>query len=134
MLQVVGGLLLTAAIIGALAAVGKAALYVFGVFRKLNTWLDDWAGEPPRPGFPNGRPGVLDRLASIETNATSTADTLSTTAGTLVGVEARLAALEAQMYPNGGHTLRDAIDRAAAHNDRPHPPDVGAEQPAIVHS
>jgi len=124
MTQVIAGLLVTAAILGALAAIGKAVLYVFSVFRRLTRWLDDWEGEPPRPGFPAGRPGVLDRIASIESRVDR-----------LPAVEARLVALEAQMMPNGGGSMRDAIDRTAAAvgaGDRSPQPDGGPERSAIV--
>ncbi len=124
MAQVVAGLLLTAAIIGAVGAVVRLLLYVWNVLRRLTRWLDDWEGEPPRPGFPSGRPGVLDRIASIESRVDR-----------LPAVEERLTALEAQMMPNGGGSMRDAIDRTAAAvgaADRSPQPDGGAERSAIV--
>jgi len=34
-------------------------------FQALDDFLDDWRGEPARPGVP-GRAGVMERLASIE--------------------------------------------------------------------
>lgn len=126
MAQVIAGLLLTAAILGALAGIGKAVLYVFNVLRRFNRWLDDWEGEPPRPGFPAGRPGVLDRIALIESRVER-----------MPAVEERLERLEAQMMPNGGGSLRDAVDRTAAAvtagaGDRSYPPDGGDERSAIV--
>lgn len=71
---------------GALATI-VTAVYLGGrwmlrTLRKLGDFLEDWSGEPPRPGVP-GRPGVMDRLARIE----------------------------AQLKPNGGSTLRDAVSR-----------------------
>lgn|SRR5215831_469226 len=96
-MQIVGGLLLAAAIIAALGVIGKGLVWLYGVMRKLNQLLDDLAGEPPRPGFPDGRPGLFARLESIE--------------GKQADVVARLAAVEAQLAPNGGGSLRDAVDR-----------------------
>jgi len=102
--QVVAGLLLAAAIIGALGVIVRAVIYLAGVIHKLNRLIDDLAGEPPRPGFPEGRPGVLDRLASIEGSQSAGVDRLA-------AMEKRLTAVEVQLRPNGGSTLRDAVDR-----------------------
>lgn len=103
MTEIVGGILLAAGILGALGIIVKAIVYLAGVFRKLDQLIGDLAGEPPRPGFPDGRPGVLDRLASIEGKQTASVASLD-------ALETRLAAVEAQMRPNGGSTLRDAVD------------------------
>jgi hypothetical protein len=54
--------------------------------------LDDLRGEPERPGVP-ARPGVMVRLQAITTEMT---------------------ALHAQVIPNGGASLRDAVDRVSA--------------------
>jgi len=91
--ETVAGLLLAAAIIGAFIVIGKAAVWLIVVMRKFARLVDDLTGEPPRPGAPEGRPGMLDRLASIE---------------------ARVAKVEQQMEPNGGLSLRDAVDRLAS--------------------
>lgn len=64
--QTVGGILTAAAIIGALFVIGRGAVRAFDVFRKFARFVDDLTGEPPRPGFPEGRPGLLDRLDRIE--------------------------------------------------------------------
>lgn len=34
--------------------------------RPLAAFLRDWFGEPPRPGLPQGRPGMPERVAQIE--------------------------------------------------------------------
>ena len=34
--------------------------------RQIGHLLDDFSGEPPRPGLPDGRPGVMARMARIE--------------------------------------------------------------------
>ncbi|MBI1757969.1 MAG: hypothetical protein HYR62_01855 [Actinobacteria bacterium] len=66
-------------------SVGAAAVLFFATvtwrrLRRLWLLLDDWHGEPPRPGVP-ARPGVMVRLASIE----------------------------AELYPNGGTSLKDLV-------------------------
>lgn len=65
---------------------------MLGTLHKLRDFLDDWGGEPERPGVP-GRLGVMSRLDRIE----------------------------AQLRPNGGSTLRDAVTRIehAINDDRP---------------
>ena len=92
------------AMLAALAELGKATQWAVGGLRKLFRLADDLIGEPPTRIHPEGRPGFLDRLSSIE----------GTSASTLVALtefHQRLAAVEAQMRPNGGGTLRDAVDR-----------------------
>lgn len=57
------GLLLTI-----FSIIGSVAAFIrwLGVrLRSLDNLLDDWNGEPPRPGVP-GRPGVMKRLGDIE--------------------------------------------------------------------
>lgn len=76
-----------AALLGALGAV-KWGPGAFRFFRRIVTFLDDWSGTPPRDGVP-GRPGVMARLAAVET---TTADIL------------------AETRPNGGGSLRDAVN------------------------
>ncbi|MGW4030736.1 hypothetical protein ACWEFL_15690 [Streptomyces sp. NPDC004838] len=51
--------------------------------------IDDWHGEPARPGVP-ARAGVMERLGSIET---------------------RVTAVEHEVRPNDGRSMRDAVDR-----------------------
>lgn len=52
------------------------------VFREIRNFLDDWKGEPDRPGV-KGRAGVMARLGSIEH----------------------------ELHPNSGLSMRDAINR-----------------------
>lgn len=73
---------------GAIVALGAAAtvLWKLGrgvvrLLRQVRTFLEDWNGEPERPGVP-ARPGVLERLER----------------------------LDAQVHPNSGSSLRDAVD------------------------
>ncbi|MCX4986923.1 hypothetical protein [Streptomyces sp. NBC_00572] len=57
---------------------------------RVNEFMDDWAGEPERPGVP-ARPGVMERVS---------------------GIEERLSRVEHELYPNSGGSLRDAVDLA----------------------
>ena len=70
-----------AVVVGGLAAAAKATR----VLKQFGDTLDDWRGEPERPGVP-GRPGVMTRLAKIE----------------------------AELRPNHGSSLRDAVNRIEA--------------------
>ncbi|WP_433252835.1 hypothetical protein ACQPYK_08520 [Streptosporangium sp. CA-135522] len=67
-----------AVLAGGAAVVAK----LLSVIKRVHNALDDWQGEPERPGVP-ARPGVMERLAAIE----------------------------AQLKPNGGHSTRDVVNR-----------------------
>src|SRR5262245_60622699 len=103
-LQFGAGLLAAAAVLTAIGVIGRAVVVGVRFFRKFSQFLDDLIGEPARPGFPEGRPGLFDRLASIEAKQAAVV-------ATLAALEARTAAVEAQLHPNGGDSLRDRIDR-----------------------
>lgn len=69
-----------------LTGIGAAARYVGRPMRRLlrqnDEFREDWYGEPARAGV-DPRPGVMERLKGIEN----------------------------ELRPNGGSTLRDAINR-----------------------
>lgn len=98
-----------AAIIGAVFAVSKLGSTIVNGSRRASRLIDDLTGEPARPGF-EGRPGVLARLSSIEHHAADVGEIRLA----LADVVARLVSLEQQMRPNGGSSLRDAVDRTEA--------------------
>lgn len=58
-------------IIGFAAGLWGAIKKVHPVMRRLMDFLDDWGGEPDRPGVP-GRAGVLERLEIVERLADET--------------------------------------------------------------
>jgi len=104
--ETVAGFLAAAAIIGALVVIGRAVYWLWQVFRALARLADDLTGEPQRNGFPE-RPGVLERLSRIEAAVVP----VPVLEERLAAMDARLAAIEGQMQPNGGGSLRDAIDK-----------------------
>lgn len=59
-------LIVAGAVATALLAIGGVIrMWVAPLARRTNEFLDDWFGQPARPGVPS-RPGVPERLASIE--------------------------------------------------------------------
>lgn len=75
--------------LGALAILATAAVKLWPFFRRLGHFLDDWLGEPARPGI-DARPGAMERLAAIE---------------------ADLAEVHHEVFPNSGNSLRDRADQ-----------------------
>ncbi|MEW2631775.1 hypothetical protein AB0903_08980 [Streptomyces sp. NPDC048389] len=74
------------------AGLGLLWRLVRGVRRiatRVDDFVDDWQGTPPRPGVP-GRAGVMERLD---------------------GIEARVTRIEHEVRPNSGLSMRDAVDR-----------------------
>jgi hypothetical protein len=65
-----------------LAGGGVVVVKLLRVIKRVGDFVDDWQGEPARRGVP-ARPGVMERLESIE----------------------------GQLRPNGGSSLRDAVNR-----------------------
>lgn len=57
--------------------------------RSIGHLVDDLRGEPARPGVP-ARPGIMDRLAQVETD---------------------VARVRAEVTPNGGGSMKDAVGR-----------------------
>lgn len=73
-------------------ALGALLLYIgrwlLRITRRAHLFFDDWDGEPHRPGVP-GRPGVMQRLATVEET---------------------LGKVLTETSPNGGKSLRDAVN------------------------
>lgn len=87
-------------------SVGQVALYVGGVlfvvglvvkawkavrpvWTGVREFLEDWRGEPGRPGVP-ARAGVMERLETTEQ---------------------KLTAIDHELHPNSGSSLRDRVDQ-----------------------
>jgi hypothetical protein len=77
------------AIAGGVALLWRVTRGARHLVRRLDEFADDWQGLPNRPGVP-GHAGVMARLGAIED---------------------RLAAVEHELRPNSGSSMRDAIDR-----------------------
>ncbi|MEZ7005810.1 hypothetical protein [Streptomyces sp. AD55] len=75
---------------GVVTVVWRAVRGLAHFARRVEQFMDDWAGQPARAGVPV-RPGVMERMA---------------------GMEERLGRVEHELYPNTGHSLRDAVDLA----------------------
>lgn len=86
----------TVAAAGAVVTLGTAAgMGVVGVrwvgarWRQVADFLEDWGGEPGRPGVPP-RPGVMQRLEVLESG---------------------MGTIRAEVTPNGGGSLKDMVRR-----------------------
>lgn len=77
---------------GALTMLWRVARRARRVAHRVEKFIDDWQGVAPRPGV-EGRPGVMQRLADIEH---------------------RVGVIAAEVRPNGGSSLRDAVSRVEA--------------------
>ena len=73
-----------------LILLGFAARQARRSWIRIRDFLDDWGGAPGRPGVPE-RAGVMKRLANVEGDVQR---------------------ITAETRPNGGHSLRDRVDRA----------------------
>ncbi|WP_326597740.1 hypothetical protein [Streptomyces sp. NBC_01803] len=94
--------LYTGAGVGVLGLLTLAWQLVRGAVRiaaRVDEVVDDWQGVPARPGVA-ARPGVLERISHIEERVCDVAD--------------RVGRVEAQLRPNGGSSLRDAVNRVDA--------------------
>jgi hypothetical protein len=90
-------------------AVNKFGRVVLRTGRQVGELADDWRGEPDRPGVP-GRAGVMERLAALEVGQT---------------------AINKELRPNGGSSLRDAVNRCETKLDD-HIASHGQQQPVQV--
>lgn len=98
--DVIVTLVILAAGITAIGTIGKACKWLRDeVLRPARDFRDDWFGTLDRPGVP-GRDGVMQRLSSIENHSGR--------------VNIRLERIEAEVFPNNGKSLRDAVDRTEA--------------------
>lgn len=64
----------TAAVIAAIVGIGKGIAEISRFFKKINNFIDDFAGEPARDGVA-ARPGVMARLERIEHEVTTNSGT-----------------------------------------------------------
>jgi hypothetical protein len=90
-LQAAGAVVLLA---GALAVIVKGVRWVAGLFKKINEFLEDWRGEPGRPGYAK-RPGVMERLVALEQGQAETREALEE--------------VRHEVKPNSGSSLKDQV-------------------------
>lgn len=110
MSQIIVACTLITLMLATLAGVGAAIVWVWEKLRKMGRLADDMLGEPARPGHPVATPGLLDQVKGIT-------DMLSALVPRVEQLELRLLAVEAQLKPNGGNSIRDAVDRLAPSPD-----------------
>jgi hypothetical protein len=94
LLQAAGALVLIG---GAIAVMVKGARWAVGILRKISEFLEDWRGEPARPGYAK-RPGVMERL---------------------VDLEKEVRGVSHELKPNAGGSMKDQITRIEEHNVPP---------------
>ena len=104
------------AVVGALLGLWKLAAAGWRLARRVGHFLDDWGGEPPRPGHP-ARPGAMERLADLDQRVGGVEEQIAR-------VDGRVARVEHELHPNSGASLRDAVNRIEAHTQQPTPPVV----------
>lgn len=80
---------------GALIALLRSKVWPF--LRKVVQLVNDLVGEDPRPGLPEGRPGVLARIDRVESRVAT--------------VEAAVGDIRHEVSPNGGGSLKDSVVR-----------------------
>lgn len=66
------------------------------IIKKTTQFLDDWNGEPERPGVPE-RPGALQRLRSLDEFTVKYSPIIDR--------------LDHEMHPNSGSSMADAVNR-----------------------
>jgi hypothetical protein len=86
-----------------LALLWRIARGVLRGLRRLDEMADDWSGTPARPGVP-ARPGLLERVEQIEEGQAAMS-------GCLDGIDRRVQRIEVEVQPNGGASMRDAVNR-----------------------
>lgn len=85
-----GGILAVIGILTAVVGVGRR------MFRGVSNLLDDWNGEPARPGVP-AQPGVMERIRNLDDGQLNIID--------------RLKRVEHEVLPNSGTSLNDKVTR-----------------------
>jgi hypothetical protein len=93
------------AIVALTMAVGVVIIWMlrllWRLFRKSESFLEDWNGKPPFPGHP-AQPGVIERLATLENNHQDLVEQLSAQNTTLEQIKDEVSF-------NHGHSLKDAV-------------------------
>jgi hypothetical protein len=101
-------------VLGAFCVAGFLGALVWKYLRPptkgIEHFLEDWNGEPERPGVP-GRPGMMERVANIETSQTASATHQSKADAFFEKYGPIIDKLDHEMHPNSGSSLADAVNR-----------------------
>lgn len=90
-----GGVAAVLGLVGVLfRTVGRSVKMTYGVVKKIDVFLGQWFGQPD-----TGTPSFPDRMEAVELRTQVT--------------DRRLMAIEAQLRPNGGSSLRDTVNDIA---------------------
>lgn len=76
-------------------------------------FLEDWNGEPARPGVPP-RLGMMQRVANIETSQSTAAGLQAKTDLWFEKYGPIIDKLDHEMHPNSGSSMADAVNRTEA--------------------
>lgn len=95
------------------AAILLGVVKAFPVVRKFVTFVNDVAGEEARPGFP-ARPGLFDRIHSIETTQQSVSDKVDSIEIAQKDMAGKVEKVHHELFPNSGKSLRDQTNRIEA--------------------
>lgn len=86
--------------LGLLGIVRRAVRWMLRTIKRVQNFLDDWNGEPARPGV-EARPGFPDRLAALEVEVAAVKRIVSNgLSGNIADIQARVSRLEERL--NGG--------------------------------
>lgn len=111
--------------LGTVFGLAKLSLFLWRFVRKINQFIDDLNGQPARPGISEERPGMLARMYQFERRQRE----LMNGQKSLLD---RVGAIEAEMKPNGGGSMRDTIEAIAASVPSSPTPEAGQEGQALA--
>ncbi|GIH70355.1 hypothetical protein [Sphaerimonospora thailandensis] len=85
---------------GALTLVWKGLRFGMRIYRRIEKFLDDWQGEPARPGV-EARPGFPERIAALEAESAEVKRIVSNgLSHTVADIQERMTRFEERL--NGG--------------------------------
>lgn len=87
---------------------GPLTKRIRAAMRRIETFLDDWDGEPARPGVP-ARPGMVERVRGIEDLVPGWTAALSEGQAAAEAHTEAIADIRKHVQPNGGTSAYDAL-------------------------
>lgn len=112
--------------LGTVFGLAKLAVFLWRFVRKINQFIDDLNGQPARPGISEERPGMLARMFQFERRQRDLMNNLR-------ALVERVGAIEAELKPNGGGSMRDTIEAIAASvPSSPTPPEGGQDSQQLA--